>query len=142
VLAASLLAGVTSRQELRWGPVVLSIKGTQLEPFASQESPAVLATRSPVLVKAGESRYLLPNDTGYVDALLANIRHKADLLGLPGDAELEVLAAGPRRRFDVSGGIRIGATATIRLRADPRLTTALREWGLGMGNIQGFGWVR
>ncbi|MBO4161456.1 CRISPR-associated endoribonuclease Cas6 [Micromonospora sp. MMS20-R2-23] len=141
-LAASLLAGVTSRRELRWGPVTLTIKGAQLEPTAEMDSSAVLETRSPVLVKAKQDRYLLPDDDGYADVLLANIRHKADLLGLPNDAELQVLAAGQRRRFEVSGGIRIGATATVRLDADPRLIGALREWGLGLSNIQGFGWVR
>src|SRR5262245_61953600 len=97
-LAASLVAGVTSRRERQWGPVSLTVKGAQLEPFGTQESSAELATRSPVLVKAKEDRYLLPDDDGFVSALLANIRHKADLLGLPGDAELEVLKAGPRRR--------------------------------------------
>lgn len=141
-LAASLLAGVASRRELWWGPVTLTIKGAQLEPLTNQKSPAVLETCSPVLVKAKEDRYLLPEDDGYVSTLVANIRHKADLLGLPSDADLEVLAAGPRRRFDVCGGIRIGATAKVRLHADPRLIGALREWGLGLANIQGFGWVR
>lgn len=142
VLAAALLAGVTSRSEICWGPFSLTVKGAQLEPLVSPGSPAVLETRSPVLVKAKEDRYLLPDDDEFVPALLANIRHKADLLGLPGDAELEVLAAGPRRRFDVAGGIRIGATAKVRLHADPRLIGALRAWGLGLANIQGFGWVR
>lgn len=141
-LAASLLAGITGRRELRWGPVTLTIKGMQLEPTVDAESSAVLETRSPVLVKAGGNRYLLPDDEGFVGALLANIRHKADLLGLPGDAEVQVVAAGPRRRFDVSGGFRIGATAKVRLDADPRLIAALREWGLGLSTIQGFGWVR
>ncbi|MEU8337824.1 CRISPR-associated endoribonuclease Cas6 [Micromonospora tulbaghiae] len=141
-LAASLLASVTSRRELRWGPVTLTVKGAQLEPLTSPESPAVLETRSPVLVKADKNRYLLPDDDGYVPALAANIRHKADVLGLPGDADLEVLAAGPRRRFEAARGIRIGATVTLRIHADPHLIGALREWGLGIANIQGFGWVR
>lgn len=142
VLAASLLAGIVSRKELRWGPVTLAVKGAQLEAPPAAESSTVLTTRSPVLVKAEGNRYLLPGDPGYAEGLLANVRRKADLLGLPNDAELEVVASGPRRRFEVSGGLRIGATATIRLSADPRLTGALREWGLGLSNIQGFGWVR
>ncbi|WP_320064292.1 CRISPR-associated endoribonuclease Cas6 [Micromonospora sp. RTGN7] len=141
-LAGNLLAGLISRRELRWGPVTLTVKGAQLEPLAAPESPAVLETRSPIVVKGEEDRYLLPDDAGFVPALLANIRHKADVLGLPGDAELEVLSAGPRRRYEVANGIRIGATAKIRLTADPRLIGALREWGLGLSNIQGFGWVR
>ncbi len=142
LVAAALLAGMASRRELRWGPVTLTVKGAQLEPMADPESSTVLETRSPVLVKVPEDRYLLPDDNGYVDALLANIRHKADLLGLPGDARLEVLSAGPRRRFEVCGGIRIGATVKARVDADPRLIGALREWGLGLSTIQGFGWVR
>ncbi|MBF9129145.1 CRISPR-associated endoribonuclease Cas6 [Plantactinospora sp. S1510] len=140
-LAMSLLVGIANRRELRWGPITLTIKGTQLEPPAAAEAPAVLDTRSPILLKAKEGRYLLPDDDGYVGALVANIRHKADLLGLPGDAELEVLDPGQRRRYEVSGGFRIGAAAKIRLDADSRLIDALRQWGLGLGNIQGFGWV-
>lgn len=141
-LAAALLASLASRRELKWGPVTLTVKGAQLEPTVQPESSAVLETRSPVLVKAKENRYLLPDDDGYVAALMANIRHKADLLGLPGDAGVEVLSAGPRRRYDVYGGIRIGATVKLRLNADPRLIGALREWGLGLSTIQGFGWIR
>lgn len=141
-LASSLLAGIVSRRHLQWGPAVLTVKGAQLEPFPNNESPAEVETRSPIVVKVKDDRYLLPDDSGYVEALRANLRHKADLLGLPGDVELEVLAAGRRRRFDVAGGIRVGATAKIRLHADPRLIDALHEWGLGLNNIQGFGWIR
>lgn len=141
-LAAALLAGVAGLRALRWGPVTLRVKGVQLVPPAGPETTTVLETRSPLLVKAKEGRYLMPDDDGFVDALLANIRRKADMLGLPGDAGIEVLASGPRRRFEVSGGIRIGTTAKVRLDADPRLIGALREWGLGLSNIQGFGWVR
>lgn len=141
-LAASLLAGVTARRELRWGSVTFAIKGAQLEPLPAEESSAVLVTRSPVLLKTKEGWYLLPGDDGYLGALLANIRHKADLLGLPGDSEAELIDAGPRRQFEVSGGQRIGATAKVRITADPRLITALQDWGLGLYNIEGFGWIR
>ncbi|ASW55509.1 CRISPR-associated endoribonuclease Cas6 [Plantactinospora sp. KBS50] len=141
-LAALLLTGVTSRRELRWGPVTLTVKGAQLEPVGGAETPAVLETRTPILIKAEGDRYLLPEDDGYTERLLANIRRKAKALGVPGDADLEVLDAGKRRRYDVCGGIRIGATAKIRLHADPRLVDALREWGLGLATIEGFGWVR
>lgn len=142
-LAGFLLASVAGRTELRWGTVTLTVKGVQLEPTGSgDESEVVLDTRSPVLVKRSVDRFLLPEDDGYVEALRQNIRHKADLLGLPGESEVDVLEAGPRRRYEVSGGLRIGATVKLRCAADPRLLIALREWGLGLGNIQGFGWVR
>lgn len=141
-LAAALLAGLAGREHLQWGPVSLTVKGAQLEVPASGEGSAVLVTRTPVLVKAEGNRYLLPQDPGFADGLAANIRRKADLLGLPGDAVVEVLETGPRRGFEVAGGKRFGATATVRLVADSRLISALREWGLGLNNISGFGWIR
>lgn len=96
---------------------------------------------SPVLVKH-ESRFLLPGDDFYADRLAHNIRHKADVLGLPGDAAVEVVDGGPRRGFDVAGARRIGATVRLRIAAAPVLLDALYEWGLGLATIQGFGWVR
>ncbi len=137
-----LLTGITGLPQLQWGPVTLTVKGAQLEPPVALKTPAVLKTRSPILIKAKQDRYLLPDDDGYVDALLANIRHKADLLGLPGDAELEVLEAGRRRLFTVSGGIRIGAIATLRIDAAPsdhRVTRlgsrAVQHPGLWIGEV-------
>jgi hypothetical protein len=57
-------------------------------------------------------------------------------------AEVEVLGAGPRRGFDLSGARRIGATARLRVRAASALLDALYDWGLGLHTIQGFGWIR
>ncbi|MBN1173576.1 MAG: CRISPR-associated endoribonuclease Cas6 [Micromonosporaceae bacterium] len=141
-LAAALLAGVTRRERLQWGPLTLTVEGTKLEVPAEPVDSALLTCCTPVLVKADGGRYVLPQETGFVEALSANTQRKADLLGLPGDVDLEVVTSGPRRAYEVSGGTRFGATATLRIHADPRLIAALREWGLGMGNIQGFGWVR
>ncbi|WP_229716327.1 CRISPR-associated endoribonuclease Cas6 [Mangrovihabitans endophyticus] len=141
-LAAALLAAVAQRDRLRWGPATLRVKGVQLDVDGEPEGTAVLSTQSPVLLKGEADRYLLPGDDGYASALVSNIRRKADVLGLPDAAEVEVLEAGPRRRYEVSGGWRIGASLTARVTTDPRLLSALRAWGLGLGNIQGFGWIR
>lgn len=141
-IAACLLAALVGRGELQWGSVTLSVKGVQLDGVTSHaDGIAVFETVSPVLVKY-EDLYLLPDDPHFQDRLAHNIRHKADVLGLPNEVEVEVLDSGRRRRFEVSKGFRIGATARVRVAAAPQLLDALYEWGLGLSTVEGFGWIR
>ncbi|GGP14107.1 hypothetical protein GCM10012278_68570 [Nonomuraea glycinis] len=141
-IAACLLAALAGRGEIRWGSVVLSVKGIQLDSVVSHsDGVAVFDTVSPVLVKY-DDRYILPEDANFQTGLTHNLRHKADLLGLSNEVEVEVLNSGPRRRFDVAKGFRIGATARIRVAAAPQLLDALYEWGLGLSTVEGFGWIR
>ncbi|WP_433334997.1 CRISPR-associated endoribonuclease Cas6 [Spirillospora sp. CA-294931] len=141
-IAGCLLAALAGSKELRWGGVRLTIKGMQLDPSPDHSSGVgVFESVSPVVVKH-DDRYLVPDEAHYVDRLLHNIRHKADVLGLPSAVQLEVLEAGPRRRFDVQGAMRIGATVTVRVQGAPELLDALYDWGLGLCCVQGFGWVR
>lgn len=141
-IAGALLRGLAGLRELRWGGTTLSVQGTDLEwppDFSSGE--AVFVTMSPVLVKK-DSRFLLPGEDGFTERLAHNLRHKADVLGLPNEVETEVLDAGSRRSFDVGGAKRIGATVRVRIAADPALLGALYEWGVGLNTVQGFGWVK
>jgi CRISPR-associated endoribonuclease Cas6 len=141
-IAAALLRAVAELRELRWGGSRLVVRGADLEwPPDHSSGNAVFQSVSPVLVKS-ESRFLLPGDDGFVDRLTHNLRHKADLLGLPNEVCVEVLDAGPRRVFDVAGAKRIGANARLRITAAPVLLDALYDWGLGLNNVQGFGWVK
>jgi CRISPR-associated endoribonuclease Cas6 len=141
-IAAALVRGLARRKELRWGGVCLAIHGMQVEGIPDHQcGEAEFTSVTPVLVKH-ENRFLLPGDTHYLDRLSHNVRHKADVLGLPREVAVEVLHAGPRRRFDVSGGFRVGADMRLRVRAAPQLLDALYDWGLGLENIQGFGWLR
>jgi CRISPR-associated endoribonuclease Cas6 len=141
-IAAALIKGMAARKELRWGPVGLTVRGVELEsPPDHGSGQAEFVTVSPVLVKK-DSRFLLPGDSAYVDRLTHNIRHKADVLGLPGEVQLTVVDSGPRRGFDVAGARRIGATVRLQVDAAPALLSALYEWGLGLATVQGFGWVK
>ncbi|MFI7470648.1 CRISPR-associated endoribonuclease Cas6 [Nonomuraea sp. NPDC049646] len=141
-IAACLLAGVAGRREIAWGSVTLSVKGVQLDPAADHSGGVtVFETVSPVLVKR-EDLYLVPDDVHFQERLAHNLRHKADVLGLPNEVEVEVLDSGPRRRFDVPKGFRIGSTARVRVAAAPQLLDALYEWGLGLSTVEGFGWIR
>ena len=122
--------------------MTLRIKGVALEdPRDHSSGESVLTTRSPVLVKH-EDRCLLPDDPRYRERVLHNVRHKADLLGLPDDIELEVLDAGPKRLFYVEKAPRVGAAVRVRVHAAPALLDALVDWGLGLCTTEGFGWVR
>jgi CRISPR-associated endoribonuclease Cas6 len=141
-ITSALVKGIAGEKELQWGKLHLAVRGVEFEaPPDHRSGQADFATMSPVLVKH-DSRFLLPNDDAYAGRLAHNIRHKADLLGLPGDADIEVAECGPRRGFDVAGARRIGATVRVRISAAPALLDALYEWGLGLATIQGFGWVR
>jgi CRISPR-associated endoribonuclease Cas6 len=141
-IAAALVKGIAGQHELRWGKLRLAVRGVELEaPPDHGSGQTEFATVSPVLVKH-DSRYLLPRDALYIDRLVHNIRHKADVLGLPNDAQIEVAESGPRRSFDVAKVRRIGATVRLRIAAAPALLDALYDWGLGLTTIQGFGWVR
>jgi CRISPR-associated endoribonuclease Cas6 len=141
-IAAALLKGVAGRKELRWGALVLAVKGVELEwPPDYASGVAEFAAVSPVLVKK-DSRYLMPGDEAYAERLAHNLRHKADVLGVPNDVDVEVLDAGPRRVFDVAGAKRAGASARLRVTAASVLLGALYECGVGLNTVQGFGWVR
>jgi CRISPR-associated endoribonuclease Cas6 len=141
-IAAALLRGISGLRELRWGSAQLSVLGTDLEwPPDFGGGQADFTSVSPVLVKK-DSRFLLPGEDGFAERLEHNLRHKADVLGLPGEVEVTVLDAGPRRVFDVAGAKRVGATARLRVAADPALLGALWEWGVGLCTVQGFGWLK
>lgn len=141
-IASALLKGIAGRKELQWGALRLPIRGVELEwPPDHRYGEAEFVTVSPVLVKK-DSRFLLPCDDGYVDRLTHNLRHKADVLGLPNTLEVEVLNAGPRRVFEVGNAKRVGATVRLRIAAAPSLLDALYEWGLGLNTLQGFGWLQ
>lgn len=141
-IAGSLLAALAGRAEIRWGGTKLTVRGVQLDAAPDHTGgQAIFESVSPIIVKH-DSRYLLPDDVPFAERLTHNIRHKADALGLPNQVEVEVLAVGQRRRFDVQKGMRIGATARVRVVAAPALLDSIYDWGLGLNNNQAFGWVR
>lgn len=141
-IAAALLKGMAGRDHLRWGGVGLTVRGAELEwPPDHRSGRAHFQTLSPVLIKK-ESRFLLPDDAAYTERLEHNLRHKADVLGLPNQVDIEVLDAGPRRGFDVMGAKRVGANVRMRVTAAPVLLDALYECGVGLNTVQGFGWLR
>ncbi|GAA2110126.1 hypothetical protein GCM10009802_06910 [Streptomyces synnematoformans] len=141
-IASALVASLAGRDELVWGGARLRVRGFALEGAAAVvEGEVELATATPVIVRH-EGRELLPGDEWFVERLLHNLVHKADVLGLPAPRGLRVLEAGPRRRFAVGGAPRIGAQVRVALDADARFVAALRSWGLGLDTLQGFGWIR
>ncbi len=141
-VAAALLAGLAGRTEIRWGTAPLRVRGVRLEALADHSSgEAVFSTVTPVLVKF-EDRFIHPDHPRYAEQVCRNLRHKADVLGLPNEVEVEVLSSGPPRKFLVQRAPRHGSTASMRVQAAPSLLDAIYEWGLGIGTNQGFGWIR
>ncbi|MGD9482799.1 CRISPR-associated endoribonuclease Cas6 [Streptomyces sp. TRM70308] len=141
-IAGTLIAALASSSEIVWGSARLGIRGFAVDAgMPVTDGPVELETATPVIVKH-ESRYVLPGDAHYVERLQHNLTHKADVLGLPAPTGLQVLDAGPRRRFTVRGAPRIGAQVRVAMDADARFVDGLRSWGLGLDTVQGFGWVR
>lgn len=141
-IAGALLAGLAGKESIRWGGVGLRVKGVQFEKLPDHSSgEVVFSTLTPVLVKSAD-RYVFPGDSLFVPLLVKNLRHKADLLGLPDEVEVEVLSSGFPRKFLVQRAPRHGATLRARVGAAPVLLDALYEWGLGLGTNQGFGWIQ
>ncbi|MGH3942099.1 MAG: CRISPR-associated endoribonuclease Cas6 [Pseudonocardiaceae bacterium] len=141
-IAAALLAGIAGRSEIRWGSVALMVKGVQLEDIPDhQAGETVFESRTPVLLRH-ENEYIMPEHEAYQNRLRHNLAHRADVLGLPNAVDLDVLEAGPRRRFEVQRKPRFGATIRVRITAAPTLLDALYVGGIGLATNQGFGWLR
>ncbi|MEU6241590.1 CRISPR-associated endoribonuclease Cas6 [Streptomyces sp. NPDC047024] len=141
-IVSVLVAALADRTEIQWGSVRLRVRGFAMDGGqGAEDGHAELSTVTPTVVKK-DSRYLLPWDAGYEERLLHNLAHKADVLGLSAPSGLRVLEAGPSRRFSVRGAPRTGAQVRVAIESDARFVTALRSWGLGLDNMQGFGWIR
>jgi CRISPR-associated endoribonuclease Cas6 len=141
-IATAILTGLAARREIRWGSVVLGVKGVLLEPPPECASGEMtVSTVTPVLIKF-EDRYIFPDHPRFVEYLVRNLRHKAELLKLSNQVEAEVVSSGPPRKFLVQGAPRHGCTMVARISAAPELLLALHEWGLGLCTNQGFGWIR
>ncbi len=80
----------------------LHISGTHGSPAVSMRPPAMVLSDHPQ----------------FADRLSHNLRHKADLLGLPSDVDVEVVSAGPPRKFLVQRAPRHGSTAAVRIKGD------------------------
>jgi CRISPR-associated endoribonuclease Cas6 len=144
-IGGSLAPALVALSEVHWGGARWTVRGVALEPTPDFSTGVVeWATTTPVVLKGGgrDNKFLLPDDTEYEARLAANLRRKAEALGVPAEAAVEVVKAGPRRLFRVDGSAWVGATLVARVEAPPDTLSAAWNWGLGMGNIMGFGWVR
>ncbi|WP_331766875.1 CRISPR-associated endoribonuclease Cas6 [Embleya sp. NBC_00896] len=100
-----------------------------------------LVSATPVLVKY-DSRFIGPDHPEYAARILHNLRHKADLLGLAGPERVRVIRGGRLRQFSLAKGTAFGAHVTVGVTAPTEFVTAIRDWGLGLSTVQGFGWIR
>jgi CRISPR-associated endoribonuclease Cas6 len=143
-IAGVLLAAMAGRRSIRWGSLELAVQGISPE-LAPDHSSGVAEFQSstPILI-AKDSRYLLPDaqQQDFTDGLTANLRHRADVLGLPNDVDVEVLSAGGKRSFRVDGRLRVGATARLRVQAAPLLLDACYDGGIGLLTTEGWGWLK
>ncbi len=141
-IAGAMLAGLVGRPSLRWGSAELTVRGVEIEAVPDHSTgKAVFATATPTLVKF-EDQFITPDHPQFQQRLEHNLRHKADVLGLPNDVELEIQSFGAVRHFLVQGAPRIGCAIVAEVTAAPTLLDALYEWGFGLANNQGFGIVR
>lgn len=135
-----------------WGGVALRVNSAEVvDPPAELASGQVVwRTSTPVCVKAhdnrqGETRWLMPEDGGWLGRVGANARRKAETLGLRTRVTVQqVLWSGnPRMHVVASGGdgAKRGALAEVKVVGDPDALRALWCWGLGEANTAGMGWI-
>jgi CRISPR-associated endoribonuclease Cas6 len=145
--------GLAERELVDWGGVALRLLGIEVVPppdFVSGR--ARFRTATPVVMK-GSGRdesgvrttrqdWVLPGEPQWAEYFQANLRRKAETLGLEPDVRLEsVTWVGPKRSFRTGQGAKPGAGVEVEVAGSTVMLQALWSWGLGQANAAGFGWV-
>ncbi len=141
-----------------WGATALFIDrvvAVEAPPFTSGR--ATFRTVTPVVMKSSgrddsgtrvrRQAWCLPGEPEWDVYMQANLRRKAETLGLDPDVSLdEVRWVGPKRSFSVAsasgpGGKKPGACVEVALSGAPETLSAIHSWGLGQANAAGMGWI-
>lgn len=144
---------LSGQRVIDWGGVAFQVGNVQvLEPPPFAAGFARLHTATPVVLKGSgrdvdgqrvtRQAWLLPTDPEFPVYFVANLRRKAETLGLDPEVTLEQITwVGTKRSFAVSDGLKTGAAVEVELRGAPETLRAIWSWGLGQANSAGFGWV-
>lgn len=144
---------LATRELIDWGGVALHVKQVMaVDPPGFTDGRGRFRTLTPVVMKGSgrgddgvrttRQAWVLPTEPEFPQYFVANLRRKAETLGLDPDVELDAITwVGPKRSFAVSGGLKPGAPIEAELRGEPETLQAIWSWGLGQANSAGFGWV-
>ena len=144
---------IATRELIDWGGAAMRIgKVVALDPPEFPAGRGRFKTITPVVMKGSgrgddgvrttRQAWVLPTEPEFTQYFVANLRRKAETLGLDPDVELDAITwVGPKRSFAVSGGLKPGAPIEAELRGAPETLQAIWSWGLGQANSAGFGWV-
>ncbi|GGO95997.1 CRISPR-associated endoribonuclease Cas6 [Wenjunlia tyrosinilytica] len=143
---------------LAWGATAFildKVEAVKAPPFPAGQ--AVFRTATPVVMKSSgrdeswvrtrRQAWCLPGEPEWDAYIQANLRRKAETLGVDPDVTLEGVSwVGPKRSFAVAGsggarGKKPGACVEVALSGAPQTLSALHSWGLGQANSTGMGWI-
>ena len=146
-------SAIAVRELIDWGGAAMHIKdAVLLDPPAFPNGRGRFRTVTPVVMKGSgrdddgarvtRQAWVLPAEPEFPQYFVANLRRKAETLGLDPDVELDAITwVVPKRSFAVSNGLKPGAPVEVELRGAQQTLQAIWSWGLGQANSAGFGWV-
>jgi CRISPR-associated endoribonuclease Cas6 len=152
-IVAAWASALASYEVIDWGGVALRRRNVvPVDPPEFAAGRARLRTMTPVVMKGSgrdgngvrttRQAWVLPGEQEFAAYFAANLRRKAETLGVDPEVELDAVTwIGPKRSFAVSGGLKPGAAVEVELRGAPATLQAIWSWGLGQANSAGFGWV-
>ncbi|MER3401651.1 MAG: CRISPR-associated endoribonuclease Cas6 [Thermoflexus sp.] len=148
----ALALGLLRGPDLRLGPYPVQVERVEVEPIPSLEGPVTLVTLSPITLSTGErrpdgrlvKRYLSPEEPAFEEALVENLRRKAEAFwGRPAAGEIRIRIHPPYRSklVRIHGTDIRGWMFTCTAEGDPELLRLGYLGGLGEHTASGFGMV-
>ncbi|MFE3222890.1 CRISPR-associated endoribonuclease Cas6 [Nocardia sp. NPDC059228] len=149
---------LTTMPVIAWGAAAFIIDAVDtVEPTDFTSGRARFRTSTPVVMKSSgrdesgtrttRQAWCLPGEPEWDVYIEANLRRKAETLGLDTDVTLERVGwVGAKRSFAVGsatgpGGKKPGACVEVDVVGAPETLQALHDWGLGQANSAGMGWI-
>lgn len=150
--------GLAQMPVIAWGATALIVDHVEVRETPDFRSgKALFRTVTPVVMKSSgqddagrrttRQAWCLPGEPEWDVFMQANLRRKAETLGLDPDVSLDgVTWVGPQRSFQVAsangpGGKKPGACVEVEVSGPPETLAALHAWGLGQANAAGMGWI-
>lgn len=145
--------GLADQSVLDWGGTALRVDSVDvLPPPDFSAGRALMRTSTPVVMKGSghdehgqrttRQAWVLPTEPEFPAYFEANLRRKADTVGVDSDVSVHAITwVGPKRSFAVGKGAKPGAAVEAEVHGSPETLRCIWSWGLGQANSAGFGWV-
>jgi len=149
----ALALGLLLEPEVRLGTYPLTVERIEVEPTPIFRDTVTFTTLSPITVSTGErradgrlvKRYLSPEEPGFVEALVENLRRKAAAFhgwSIEGGVEIRIHPPYRSKLVRIHNTDIRGWQLSFTISGDPALIRLGYEAGFGEHNASGFGMVR